>query len=129
MQQAEDEFVRLGVQALAVTFEGAAAARAYVAETGLRWPLLVDAERRLYRAYGMRKARLRHLFGPATVRAYWREARRGRFPRLPRADTAQQGGNVLIDPAGLVRFHHVGRGPADRPPIRELLAVRGVFPS
>lgn len=128
MQQAEGELVRLGVQALAVTFEDAAAARAYVAETGLRWPLLVDAERRLYRAYGMRKARLRHLFGPATLRAYWREARLGRFPRLPRADTAQQGGNVLIDPAGLVRFHHVGRGPADRPAVRELLAARGAFP-
>ena len=129
MQQAEDELVRLGVQPLAVTFEGAdAAARAYVAETGLRWPLLVDAERRLYRAYEMRKARLRHLWGAATLRAYWREARLGQFPRLPRADTAQQGGDVLIDPAGLVRFHHVGRGPADRPPVARLLAARRAFP-
>lgn len=106
-----------------MTFEDAAAARAYVAETGLRWPLLVDADRRLYRAYGMQKARLRHLWGAATFRAYWREARLGRFPRLPRADTRQQGGNVLIDPGGLVRLHHVGRGPADRPLIDTLLAV------
>ena len=128
MQQAEGELVRLGVQPLAVTFEGADAARAYVAETGLRWPLLVDAERRLYRAYEMRKARLRHLLGAATFRAYWREALLGQFPRLPRADTAQQGGDVLIDPAGLVRFHHVGRSPADRPPVARLLAVRSAFP-
>ena len=128
MQQAEDELVRLGVQPLAVTFEGVDAARAYVAETGLRWPLLVDAERRLYRAYEMRKARLRHLWGAATLRAYWREALLGQFPRLPRADTAQQGGDVLIDPAGLVRFHHVGRGPADRPPVATLLAARRAFP-
>ena len=127
MRQAEGELERLGVQVLAVTFEGAEAARAYVAETGLPWPLLVDTERRLYRAYGMGKARLRHLFGPATLRAYWREALLGRFPRLPRADTVQQGGNVLIDPAGLVRFHHVGRGPADRPPIARLLAARSAF--
>lgn len=127
MQQAEGELARLGVQQLAVTFEDADAAREYVAETGLRWPLLVDAERRLYRAYEMRKARLRHLWGAATFRAYWREARQGRFPRLPRADTAQQGGDVLIDPAGLVRFHHVGRGPADRPPVARLLAVRSAF--
>ena len=112
-----------------MTFEDAAAARAYAAETGLRWPLLVDIGRRLYRAYGMREARLRHLWGAATFRAYWREARHGRFPRLPRADTRQQGGDVLIDPAGLVRFHHVGRGPADRPPVAELLAVRCAFPA
>ena len=107
-----------------MTFEDAVAARAYVAETSLRWPLLVDTDRRLYRAYGMHKARLRHLWGAATFRAYWREARLGRFPRLPRADTRQQGGNVLIDPGGVVRLHHVGRGPADRPLIETLLAVR-----
>lgn len=129
MQQAEEDLARLGVEPLAVTFEDAAAARAYVAETGLRWPLLVDTERRLYRAYAMRKARLRHLWGPATFRAYWREARRGRFPRLPRADTRQQGGNVLIDPDGLVRFHHVGLGPADRPAVESLLAARSAFPA
>lgn len=112
-----------------MTFEDAGAARAYVAETGLRWPLLVDTERRLYRAYGMRKARLRHLWGAATFRAYWREARLGRLPRLPRADTRQQGGNVLIDPDGRVRFHHVGLGPADRPAVESLLAARSAFPS
>lgn len=129
MQQAEEELARLGVQPLAVTFEDATAARAYVAETGLRWPLLVDTERRLYHAYAMRKARLGHLWGAATFRAYFREARLGRFPRLPRADTRQQGGNVLIDPDGLVRFQHVGLGPADRPAVRKLLAVRNAFPS
>ena len=129
MQQAAEELERLGVEPLAVTFEDATAARAYVAETGLRWPLLVDTERRLYRAYAMRKARLRHLWGAATFRAYWREARLGRFPRLPRADTRQQGGNVLIDPDGQVRFHHVGLGPADRPAVESLLAARSAFPS
>ena len=127
MQQAEEELERLGVQTLAVTFEDAAAARAYVAETGLRWPLLVDTDRLLYRAYAMRKARLRHLWGAATFLAYWREARLGRFPRLPSADTRQQGGNVLIDPDGLVRFHHVGLGPADRPAVESLLAARNAF--
>ncbi len=117
------------MQPLAVTFEDAASARAYVAETGLRWPLLVDTDLRLYRAYGMHKARLRHLWGAATFRAYWREARLGRFPRLPRADTRRQGGNVLIDPAGVVRFHHVGRGPADRPTVDRLLAAPSAAPS
>jgi hypothetical protein len=30
---------------------------------------------------------------------------------------------VLIDPAGLVRFHHVGSGPGDRPSVDLLLEV------
>ena len=127
LQHARAQLERHGIQTLVVTFEGREAAGEYVEETGLIWPLLVDADRRLYRAYEMRKARYRHLWGCATMRAYWREARSGRFPRIPRADTVQQGGNVLIDPSGVVRLHHVGRGPADRPLIQTLLAVR--FPT
>ena len=125
LQQAREELDRLGVQTLVVTFEGREAAREYLDETGLVWPLLVDTDRRLYRAYHMQKARLRHLWGFATIRAYGREALRGRFPRIPRADSVQQGGNVLIDPAGLVRYHHVGSGPADRPTVATVLVARG----
>ena len=123
LQQARDELARREIQPLVVTFEGPEEAREYLDETGLIWPLLVDTDRRLYRAYGMRKARLRHLWGFATMRAYGGEALRGRIPRIPRADTVQQGGNVLIDPAGVVRFHHVGSGPADRPTVATVLAA------
>ena len=128
LQQAREELDRLGVQTLVVTFEGREAAREYLEETRMFWPLLVDTERRLYRAYDMHAVRLRHLWGFATMRAYGREALRGRFPRIPRADTAQQGGNVLIDPTGVVRLHHVGRGPADRPTVTSVLAARAKWP-
>ena len=123
LQHAREDLEQVGIRPLIVTFEAEDAAREYVIETGLPWPLLVDRDRRLYRIYKMHRARLRDLWGVATMRAYWREARNGCFPRLPRADTGQQGGNVLIDPGGIVRFHHVGRGPADRPLVKTLLAV------
>ena len=126
LQQAREELDRLEIQTLVVTFEGRREAREYLDETGLIWPLLVDTDRRLYRAYDMRAARLRHLWGFATMRAYGREALLGRFPRIPCADTVQQGGNVLIDPAGVVRLHHIGSGPADRPTVATVLAARGV---
>ena len=125
MQQAREELDRLEIRTLVVTFEGRQEAREYLDETGLTWPLLLDTERRLYRAYDMRAARLRHLWGFATIGAYCREAIHGRFPRLPRADTVQQGGNVLIDPDSVVRFHRVGSGPADRPTVATVLAARG----
>ena len=126
LQQAHEELERLEIQTLVVTFEGQQEAREYLDETRLIWPLLVDTERQLYRAYEMGAARLRHLWGFATMRAYGREALRGRFPRIPRADPVQQGGNVLIDPAGVVRLHHVGSGPADRPTVATVLAARTV---
>jgi hypothetical protein len=28
---------------------------------------------------------------------------------------------VLIDPAGIVQLHHIGQGPADRPPVSLIL--------
>jgi len=30
---------------------------------------------------------------------------------------------VLIDPAGVISLHHIGRGPGDRPEIQALLQV------
>jgi len=124
LQQAEREIEALGIRVLVVTFEAPRAARAYVEETGTRWPLISDESRSLYEAYGMGRARWRHLLGPSALLAYVREAVRGRVPRWPSADPVQQGGDVLIDPAGIVRLVHVGAGPGHRPPVERLLAAR-----
>ena len=114
------------MRVLVVTFEPPAAAAAYLAETGCPWPIVADESRALYGAYAMRRAKLRHLVGPSTWAAYWREFRRGVLPRRPAADTFQQGGDVLIDPAGIVRLVHVGRGPGDRPTVERIVGLRRV---
>lgn len=114
----------LAIRVVVVTFQPAPLARVYLAEMSPPFPVLVDESRELYRAYGMGKARAWDLWGPATWWAYLKEGVRGRLPRRPQGDPAQQGGDVLIDPDGVVRLHHVGRGPADRPRITALLAAR-----
>ncbi len=106
-----------------ITFEQSFFARNYVENTKLRWPLLVDEKRELYRAYGMLRAGLLDLWGLSTWRAYLKEMIRGRLPRKPTGDVNQRGGDVLVDPAGIVRFHHVGKGPADRPPAAIILRL------
>ena len=113
----------LGVAVLVVTFELGFLARAYVEETHLAWPLLVDEARSLYAAYGMLRGRVWDIWGPANWPAFARIVAHGGRPRLPTGDVSQLGGDVLIDPGGVVRLHHVGRGPADRPPVESLLAV------
>ncbi len=123
VQHARSAFDARGVRVGVVTFQDAAAARRYAEELALSWPVLLDEERRLYRAYGMGRARALDLWGPATWWAYLKEALRGQMPRPPQGDPTQQGGDVLIDPTGLVRLHHVGRGPADRPPVDQILAL------
>jgi hypothetical protein len=121
LREAEDQFSRRGVRIAVVTFENDFFARQYVEETGLAWPLLIDAGRELYRGYGMLAASFWDIWGPAAWRAYFRELRHGQTLKKSAGDIFQRGGDVLIDPAGIVRLHHVGHGPADRPPVMAIL--------
>ena len=121
MREQEDAFARRNAAIAVVTFAHDYFARQYVAETGLAWPLLIDADRVVYSAYGMLAASFWDVWGPATWRAYFRALRRGERPPPSAGDIYQRGGDVLIDPAGIVRLHHVGKGPADRPPVEAIL--------
>jgi hypothetical protein len=123
LRQRVDELARLGVDVMVVSFEAGPMVQAYARTTGLPFPIVVDGERELYRAYGMLHGRVRDLYGPASVLVYLKLMSRGRRLRLPTGDTAQLGGDVLIDPRGIVRLHHVGSGPADRPAIEAVLDV------
>jgi hypothetical protein len=123
LQQHETELGKRAVRVAVVTFEAGFLARAYIEDTGLRWPLLVDTNRELFKAYGMLEASFLDIWGPATWRAYFREMAQGRFPGKSKGDISQRGGDVLIDPTGIVRFHHVGRGPADRPSAESILRI------
>ena len=121
MREQEDELARHDVKVAVVTFENDFFARQYVAETGLEWPLLIDDARDAYRGYGMLAASFWDIWGPATWRAYCGALLRGEKLRHSQGDIYQRGGDVLIDPAGIVRLHHIGDGPADRPPVAALL--------
>lgn len=124
MQLEETALAELGVHVCVVTFEGVAAAEAYVEETGIRWPVLVDTERVVYDAYGMGRLSWAQMLDLSAIPVFAAEILRGNLPRWPHADPQRQGGNVLIDPAGIVRFVHVGSNPGDRPTIERLLDVR-----
>ena len=106
-----------------VTFEAGVLARAYVEDTDLRWPLLVDEDRGVYQAFDMLAASWWDVWGPRTWLAYGRLLLRGERLARSEGDTSQRGGDVLIDPLGVVRLHHVGDGPADRPEVATILAI------
>ena len=98
---------------------------AYMRETELQWPLLVDRERTLYKAYGMERGEAWDLYGPPAIWTYLKLLGRGRRLRRSGSDVEQLGGDVLVDPEGIVRLHHVGAGPADRPEVSVLLEAVG----
>lgn len=120
MRRHEDQVEKLGLEIVVVTFEARERAKEYVRETGLRWPLLIDRRRVLYSAYGMGRGRWWAIWGPATWRAYIRLIAQGQRLKRPTGDIHQLAGDVLVDPAGRVALHHVGTGPADRPPVPAL---------
>ena len=121
MREREDELAKHGVKVAVVTFENDFFARQYVAETGLTWPLLIDGHREAYRGYGMLTASFGDVWGVKTWWAYLKALLQGQTLRKSAGDVYQRGGDVLIDPAGIVRLHHVGDGPADRPAVEAIL--------
>lgn len=122
LQQRKAELDGLGLRVALVTFETAARAGIYVNETGLTWPLLIDESRSLYKAFAMDPGSFRAIWSPKNWGAYLRIIAKCRLPKWPRNDVNQLGGDVLIDPDGNVRIHHVSRSPTDRPSIDSLLA-------
>ena len=83
--------------------------------------MLVDENRELYRRYGMLHAGLWDIWGAYTWIAYFKELLRGNPPKPTSGDVYQRGGDVLINPAGFVRLHHVGANPADRPAVDTII--------
>jgi alkyl hydroperoxide reductase subunit AhpC len=106
-----------------ITFEKPFFVRAYVQETQLEWPILRDESRALYRAYGMERGAAGDIFGLKSWWTYLKLVLRGRRLRKSGGDVYQLGGDVLVDPEGIVRLQHIGRGPADRPPVDAILRI------
>ncbi len=124
MRQVEAELEARGIAVAVLSFDRNALVDSYVEQTKLPWPILMDHQRQLYHAYGMEHGHAWNLFGPRAIWAYTRLLLRGRRPRRGGRDLAQLGGDVLIDPEGIVRLHHVANGPADRPSVELLLAAQ-----
>lgn len=126
MRERKNELSTKNIKVVVVTFEAGFLARRYMEENSLEWPLLVDANRDIYRAYDMLDAGFWDVWGPSTWWAYLKEILRGHLPKKSSGDIRQRGGDVLIDPEGIVRLHHVGSGPADRPKVDTILQAADV---
>jgi AhpC/TSA antioxidant enzyme len=121
LRERSNDLLAKNIKVVVISFEAGFPTRRYIEETGLEWPLIVDESRNLYRAYGMLDAGFWNIWGPSSWLAYFKEILRGRLPKKSAGNIRQRGGDVLIDPAGIVRLHHVGIGPADRPEVDAIL--------
>jgi hypothetical protein len=121
LRQHGNAIQEVGLRVLVVTFETISSAKAYVGETELPWPLLVDESARLYAEYGMEQGSLWTVMGLHSWWKYISLLLRGRRLRRPTGNIQRLGGDILIDPTGMVRVHYVSQTPADRPSCENLL--------
>lgn len=131
-------FAAAGARLVAIGPGTPAQASRFLEDHGVRVALLVDSDRRSYRAAGARTATLTELFG---LRIILRGVIRMIGSRLPRRGSvaitpgrvishdAQLGGVLVVAPDESVRYAHMSQDASDNPPIREVLAaVRAIRP-
>lgn len=129
LRRSKDRLLACGVNVVVVTFAEDEEALNYQNETNLEWSLVIDRQRQMYDFFGLARASFWDVWGPATWWSYIKEMLRGNMPKKTDGDIYQRGGDVLIDPQGIVRFHYIGRGPGDRPAVDSILKIVQGFES
>ena len=123
LRENEEKLNTYNVKIVVITFASQDIALEYSKKTGISWPILIDESRELYQGYGMLSASFWDIWGPKTWWAYFKEIVQGHKPKKTTGDIYQRGGDVLIDPDGIVRLHYVGDGPVNRPSLDTIFQI------
>ena len=116
-------FREVGAGLAAVGLGDHAHARRFRAETGLSFPLLVDARREAYAAAGLGAAPLRHVLRPDNLLALVRARRAGHRQEARGRDPFQLGGTFAFGPGDVDLHAHVNRTFGDTADPADVLAA------
>ncbi len=115
----------------------------YQAINQLPFPILIDPDRAVYRAYGLGRGSVWRIWGPKAAKRYLEIARSDGWAKTWRhirsgsggadvgsdpgsggpEDTLQLGGDFIVGPDGTITYAFNGDGPDDRPSVDELIAA------
>lgn len=121
LHDAKDQLAALPIKVKIVTFDNDFLADSYIRKSGVEFPLLFDKDTTLYQAYDIPKAGWWTLYNPLAILKYLVLMFSGTMPGKPGKDFNQLGGDVLIDPNGIVRMHYASKNPLDRPSVASIL--------
>jgi len=119
----ETEFRQAGARLAAIGLGDENYARAFREESGIGFPLLIDAERAAYRVAGLRKASLLHLLRRDNFAARKRAQAGGHRQHKLGKDPLQLGGSFVFAPGNVDRYAHVSETFGDNAPVERLLAA------
>ncbi len=123
MREHQAGFEARGARLAAVGLGDAHYAALFRDETGIQFPLLIDADRYAYQAVGLKTANLFHLFRSDNSQ-YRKRAQKGGFrqQRLG-ANPFQLGGSFVFGPGNVDRYAHISQTFGDNAPVEALLAA------
>ncbi len=129
LQLREKEMAAANIAVIVIAFEKPEFVRMYLKDAESTWPkswpMISNPDRSLYELFQMQKARWRDILSWRSLKAYLNlvfvKRRKVKVPT--ENDYFQLGGDVLVDPQGIVRMHHRSEDPGDRPTIDEIFAV------
>ena len=123
MRTHEQELRQAGASLAAIGLGDASYARHFREDAGITFPLLIDEERRAYRAAGLKRASVLHLLradnARARVRAKASGHQQGRLGKNP----FQLGGSFVFFPGNVDGYAHVSATFGDNAPVEDLLAA------
>lgn len=123
MRAHEQEFRSKGASLAAIGLGDINYAKAFREETGITFPLLIDAERNAYRAAELKKANLLHLFRGDNAAARKR-AKAGGFSQKKLGENPfQLGASFVFAPGNVDKFVHVSETFGDNASLADILAA------
>ena len=123
MREHEQEFRSKGANLAAIGLGDENYARQFRLETGITFPLLIDAERKAYRAAELKKANLLHLFRKDNA-AYRKRAKAGGFEQKKLGENPfQLGASFVFAPGNVDKYVHLSETFGDNAAMADLLAA------
>jgi peroxiredoxin len=117
-----DELEGTNTLVLIITFGSMLGAQTWLKETCSPFRMLLDPERKVYQAYGLERSFL-WSWNLRTLLTYAKLLASGRKWRGIQGDSAQLGGDFIVDSRGKVRLAYRSHDPTDRPPVEDLLSI------
>jgi hypothetical protein len=119
----ETAFRDAGARLCAIGLGDRQYARYFREESGIGFPLLIDADRQAYRAAELRRASLWHLLRRDNFAARRRAKAAGQRQHRLGKDPFQLGGSFVFGPGDVDLFAHVSQTFGDNAPVGDLLAA------
>jgi hypothetical protein len=123
LREQEAAFRQKGAKLAAIGLGDSTYAKHFREDTGITFPLLVDASRQAYRAIELRNASLLHLLRKDNGIARKRAKAGGHHQHKLGKDPFQLGGSFVFGPGNKDRFTHVSETFGDNASTADLLAA------